>query len=132
MNFRICYGFQYVSKAIAFGLNTLVFVQTISYDLKTKNVSYYKWVIWISSHDKFWNSLELIEILLYFMTLCHGWPCSNRFVLEIYYSRIYAKYKSDQKYQSICFSSWNVKLIWLIKFNSVDLWSTNCFIIVHP
>ena len=45
MNFEIGYCFQNVSKAIAFGLNSLVFNQTISYDLKIKIVSYYKRVI---------------------------------------------------------------------------------------
>ena len=27
------------------------------------------------SHIQFWNSSELIKILVYFITLCHGWPC---------------------------------------------------------
>ena len=29
------------------------------------------------SHIQFWNSSELIKILVYFITLCHGWPCSG-------------------------------------------------------
>ena len=52
LNLEFCYGFQHVSKFIAFGLNTLVFVQTMS--------------------------SELIVILVYFITFCHGWPCSYR------------------------------------------------------
>ena len=28
------------------------------------------------SHIQFWNSSELIKILVYFITLCHGWTCS--------------------------------------------------------
>ena len=46
MNFEIGYGFQNVSKVIAYDLNTLVFVQAISYGLKSKNFSYYMLVIW--------------------------------------------------------------------------------------
>ena len=36
MNFEIGYGFQNVSKVIAFDLNTLIFFETISYGLKSK------------------------------------------------------------------------------------------------
>ena len=46
MNFKIGYGFPNVPKVIiAYDLNTLVFVQTISYGLKCKIVSYML-VIW--------------------------------------------------------------------------------------
>ena len=34
----------------AFDLKKLVFVQTISYGLKSKVVSYYKWVIWYKTY----------------------------------------------------------------------------------
>ena len=46
MNFEIGHGFQNGPKAIALDRNTLVFVHTIFYDLKSKIASYYKWVIW--------------------------------------------------------------------------------------
>ena len=37
---RSFFVFQHVPKAIAFGLNTLVFVQTMSYSLKGKTFPY--------------------------------------------------------------------------------------------
>ena len=45
MNSKITYGLQNVPKVISFDKNTLFFVQTIC-DLKSKIVSYHKWVIW--------------------------------------------------------------------------------------
>ena len=30
------------------------------------------------SHNQFQNSSQLIQILVYFMTLCHGWPCKEK------------------------------------------------------
>ena len=60
INLKTGYCFQNVSKVITFDLNTLVFVETISYGLKSMIVSYllngsYNWFIWYR-----------IELILYF------------------------------------------------------------------
>ena len=57
MNFKTGNCFQNVSKVIEEGLNTLFFVHKISYGLKSKIISYYKWVIWYRNR---------IELILYF------------------------------------------------------------------